>query len=144
VAPTHHIRSPLCLPSWHACWSWYPQAQAYLSWPRPHPSCTFPTTHLLIYLHSRTHSALHPSTQPPNPTTTQRSSKPPTTLTPPPPLLCPPCRDLLAKILVADPAKRITVKGIYDHPWYNKYLPAGVKEMNDRTPPPPEGMQVCR
>ena len=27
------------------------------------------------------------------------------------------CKDLLKKVLVADPAKRITVEGIYNHPW---------------------------
>lgn len=27
------------------------------------------------------------------------------------------CRDLLTRILTADPAKRITIDGIYDHKW---------------------------
>jgi hypothetical protein len=31
----------------------------------------------------------------------------------------PPVRDLLDKILVADPARRITVEGIQTHPWFN-------------------------
>ncbi|KXZ48147.1 hypothetical protein GPECTOR_30g243 [Gonium pectorale] len=51
------------------------------------------------------------------------------------------CKDLLSKILVADPAKRITVDGIYNHKWYLKGLPPGVREMNDRVQPPPEGLQ---
>lgn len=54
------------------------------------------------------------------------------------------CKDLLAKILVADPHKRITVDGIYNHKWYLKGLPPGVREMNDRVQPPPEGLQVWR
>jgi hypothetical protein len=52
------------------------------------------------------------------------------------------CRDLLHRILVADPTKRITIDGIYNHKWYMKGLPPGVREMNDRTQPPPEGLQV--
>lgn len=52
------------------------------------------------------------------------------------------CKDLLARILVADPAKRITIAGIYNHKWYLKGLPPGVREMNDRAQPPPEGLQV--
>ena len=30
------------------------------------------------------------------------------------------CRDLLCKILVADPARRISLPGIQQHPWYRK------------------------
>jgi serine/threonine-protein kinase SRK2 len=52
------------------------------------------------------------------------------------------CKDLLKKVLVADPAKRITVEGIYNHPWYCKNLPPGVKEMNDRPQPLPDGLQT--
>ncbi|KAG2451391.1 hypothetical protein HYH02_003992 [Chlamydomonas schloesseri] len=51
------------------------------------------------------------------------------------------CKDLLSKILVADPHKRITIDGIYNHKWYLKGLPPGVREMNDRVQPPPEGLQ---
>lgn len=51
------------------------------------------------------------------------------------------CRDLLGKILVPDPLKRITIDGIYNHRWYLKGLPPGVREMNDRLQPPPEGLQ---
>jgi hypothetical protein len=51
-------------------------------------------------------------------------------------------QDLLAKVLVADPAKRITLDGIYDHKWYLKGLPPGVREMNDRMQPPLDGLQV--
>ena len=42
----------------------------------------------------------------------------------------------------ADPAKRITIQEIQDHPWYNKDLPPGVKEMNDNIRMPPTGAQV--
>lgn len=34
------------------------------------------------------------------------------------------------------------LQDIYNHPWYNKNLPPGVKEMNDRPQPLPEGLQT--
>lgn len=46
------------------------------------------------------------------------------------------CRDLLSRILVADPARRITVPAILRHPWFLRGLPDGVAEMNDRLVPP--------
>lgn len=52
------------------------------------------------------------------------------------------CRDLLHKILVPDPAKRITVPEIQNHVWYKKDLPPGVSDMNDNLPPPGVGLQV--
>ena len=54
------------------------------------------------------------------------------------------CRDMLAKILVPDPAKRMTVPQIQDHVWYRKDLPPGVAEMNDNLPMPGSGLQVGR
>ena len=42
----------------------------------------------------------------------------------------------------ADPAKRITIHEIQDHPWYMKDLPPGVKEMNDNMRMPPAGSQA--
>ena len=36
--------------------------------------------------------------------------------------LSPECMDLLNKIFVIDELKRITLKGIREHPWYNKPL----------------------
>jgi hypothetical protein len=44
----------------------------------------------------------------------------------------------------ADPAKRINIKDLQDHPWYMKDLPPGVKEMNDNMRMPPAGSQVPR
>eukprot|EP00878_Enallax_costatus_P011766 GHUV01012282.1.p1 GENE.GHUV01012282.1~~GHUV01012282.1.p1 ORF type:complete len:518 (+),score=113.09 GHUV01012282.1:1083-2636(+) len=38
-------------------------------------------------------------------------------------VISPELRDLLDKIFVADEFKRITMKGIKDHPWFNKELP---------------------
>jgi len=52
------------------------------------------------------------------------------------------CRDLLRRVLVADPSKRITLDAVYSHPWYAKHLPPGVREMNDRPQPLPEGLQT--
>ena len=46
------------------------------------------------------------------------------------------CRDLLSRVLVADPARRITVPAILRHAWFLRGLPDGVAEMNDRLVPP--------
>lgn len=40
------------------------------------------------------------------------------------------CKDLIARILVGDPDRRITVDQILQHPWYVKGLPPGVIQMN--------------
>ena len=40
------------------------------------------------------------------------------------------CRDLLRRILVADPRERIGIDGIMAHPWFQTNLPPGVVEMN--------------
>jgi serine/threonine-protein kinase SRK2 len=45
--------------------------------------------------------------------------------------LSPELRDFMSQMLVADPAKRITIAGILEHPWFNKGLPLGVKSMNN-------------
>lgn len=42
----------------------------------------------------------------------------------------PECRDLLSRLLVADPRSRITMDGIWRHPWFQQNLPEGVAEMN--------------
>jgi serine/threonine protein kinase len=41
------------------------------------------------------------------------------------------CKDLISRLLVADPTKRITLPEILRHPWYLQDLPPGVAEMND-------------
>lgn len=41
------------------------------------------------------------------------------------------CKDLLSRLLVADPAQRITLLEILRHPWYLEALPPGVAEMNE-------------
>ena len=46
--------------------------------------------------------------------------------------LSPEVRDLLDKIFKVDPKKRITVRGIMEHPWYNKQLPAKYQDALDR------------
>ena len=50
------------------------------------------------------------------------------------------CRFLFPSF--SDPAKRITIAGILDHPWFNKDLPHGVKQMNDNMRMPPAGSQT--
>ena len=45
------------------------------------------------------------------------------------------CVDFLAKMLVADPAQRITIQGIYEHPWFKQGFPASVYYL--RLPLPP-------
>ena len=52
------------------------------------------------------------------------------------------CRDMLAKLLVQDPAKRMTVPQIQDHVWYRKDLPPGAASMNNHLPTPSSGLQV--
>lgn len=42
------------------------------------------------------------------------------------------CKDLIEGLLVADPAKRLTIPQIYQHPWFLVDLPQGATEMNDR------------
>ena len=54
------------------------------------------------------------------------------------------CRDLLSKILVDKPEKRITIPEIQQHPWYLEDLPPGVAEMNDNLPVPGNDVQVRR
>jgi serine/threonine-protein kinase SRK2 len=51
------------------------------------------------------------------------------------------CRDLLGKILVDKPEKRITIPEIQQHPWYVEDLPPGVAEMNDNLPVPGNDVQ---
>ncbi|CAD7697206.1 unnamed protein product [Ostreobium quekettii] len=51
------------------------------------------------------------------------------------------CQDLLSKILVREPHRRITIEGIQNHPWYLKNLPPGVSEMNNNLIMPSEGLQ---
>ena len=53
------------------------------------------------------------------------------------------CRDLLNRILVPDPARRMSIPDIQRHPWYKKDLPPEVAEMNDNLPMPSSGVQVC-
>ncbi len=47
-------------------------------------------------------------------------------------VVTPECRDLLAQLLVADPAKRISLADVQRHPWFTRDLPPGVAGMNDR------------
>ncbi|DBB12672.1 hypothetical protein WJX82_009176 [Trebouxia sp. C0006] len=42
------------------------------------------------------------------------------------------CKDLMKRILVADPSKRLSIPQIMEHPWFTTDLPAGVTEMNQR------------
>ena len=41
------------------------------------------------------------------------------------------CFDLLQRLLVADPAKRLTMAQITHHPWFTTNLPADALKMND-------------
>jgi serine/threonine protein kinase len=42
------------------------------------------------------------------------------------------CKDLLRKVLMADPAQRLTIQGIMQHPWFLQDLPVGALEVNSR------------
>ncbi|CAD7704929.1 unnamed protein product [Ostreobium quekettii] len=48
-----------------------------------------------------------------------------------PPDLTPECQDLIRKILVTDPRRRLTITGIMEHPWYKVGLPPNALTMND-------------
>ena len=52
------------------------------------------------------------------------------------------CQDMLAKILVRDPAERLTLLQIQDHVWYRKDLPSAAAKMYDNLPTPGSGLQV--
>ena len=43
----------------------------------------------------------------------------------------PECADLLTRLLVADPAGRLSMEDIKGHPWFNHELPPGAQEMNE-------------
>lgn len=47
----------------------------------------------------------------------------------------PECRQLLGRIFVADPSKRISIKEIMNHPWFLKNLPRELKEWADASSP---------
>ena len=58
----------------------------------------------------------------------------------------PSCIDLVRRILVADPAKRLSMEGIKRHPWFLKDLPPGALDMNDfylQAPPFLEQVRPC-
>jgi serine/threonine-protein kinase SRK2 len=42
------------------------------------------------------------------------------------------CRDLIQKLLVAEPSQRLTIAGIFQHKWFLHDLPVGATTMNDR------------
>ncbi|KAL6893497.1 hypothetical protein ACP4OV_007595 [Aristida adscensionis] len=42
--------------------------------------------------------------------------------------ITPECRDLISRIFVADPATRITIPEITNHPWFTKNLPADIMD----------------
>lgn len=42
-----------------------------------------------------------------------------------------PCRDLISKILVANPTQRLSIAGVAAHPWFRQDLPEGSLEYND-------------
>jgi serine/threonine-protein kinase SRK2 len=53
----------------------------------------------------------------------------------------PELQDLLNRILRSDPAERITIEGIFNHPWFCVNLPPGVQEMNKTMKIPTSGYQ---
>ncbi|KAK9810565.1 hypothetical protein WJX73_001103 [Symbiochloris irregularis] len=42
------------------------------------------------------------------------------------------CKDLLRRILVADPAQRLQIPQLQQHPWYKQDLPPGLESFNDQ------------
>ncbi|PRW59234.1 sulfur stress regulator [Chlorella sorokiniana] len=47
------------------------------------------------------------------------------------PAISPECRDLIQRILVANPAQRLTIAQIFQHPWVQQDLPQGSLEYNN-------------
>lgn len=47
-------------------------------------------------------------------------------------VVTPECRDLLSQILVADPARRISLSDLQRHPWFRRDLPEEMASMNAR------------
>ncbi len=41
------------------------------------------------------------------------------------------CLDMMTRVLVAQPSKRMSMEEIKTHPWFLKGLPPGALEMND-------------
>eukprot|EP01025_Chloroclados_australasicus_P025094 TRINITY_DN2508_c0_g2_i1.p1 TRINITY_DN2508_c0_g2~~TRINITY_DN2508_c0_g2_i1.p1 ORF type:complete len:355 (-),score=41.31 TRINITY_DN2508_c0_g2_i1:3034-4098(-) len=56
--------------------------------------------------------------------------------------LSPECKDLIAKILVVEPRKRLTIQQVFEHPWFRINLPKGVEQMNSVLPQPPKNVQT--
>ena len=48
------------------------------------------------------------------------------------PEVSPELKDLIRRILVADPQRRANIPDIIAHPWFSKGLPRGVLDMNDK------------
>jgi serine/threonine-protein kinase SRK2 len=42
----------------------------------------------------------------------------------------PECKNLLRRLLTADPEKRVTIPDLLQHPWYQTSLPPGAANMN--------------
>ena len=58
------------------------------------------------------------------------------------PHVSPECKDLIRRMLVADPAQRLPLAGVQAHPWFQDGLPAGSLEYNDwALQVPNEGLQ---
>eukprot|EP01023_Acetabularia_acetabulum_P053797 TRINITY_DN6035_c0_g2_i1.p1 TRINITY_DN6035_c0_g2~~TRINITY_DN6035_c0_g2_i1.p1 ORF type:complete len:347 (+),score=61.00 TRINITY_DN6035_c0_g2_i1:322-1362(+) len=51
-------------------------------------------------------------------------------------------KDLIAKILVVNPLRRLTISDIFLHPWFCTDLPTGVEDMNNVLPKPPKNAQT--
>ena len=43
----------------------------------------------------------------------------------------PECKDLLRRLLVADPELRMSIEAIREHPWFGQALPTGALHMNE-------------
>lgn len=56
--------------------------------------------------------------------------------------ITPQLRDLLSRMLVEQPGRRITVAGIQAHEWYLTGLPEGALAMNDELPEPGDDAQA--
>ena len=56
----------------------------------------------------------------------------------------PECKDLLVRLLVADPERRMSMEEIKSHTWFSHALPAGALNMNDWYMSHPSGIDEVR
>ena len=60
------------------------------------------------------------------------------------PLVSEACKDFIARLLVADPDKRLSIQEIYRHPWFSTGFPPQVRDMALQASPAHYIDEQCR